>query len=67
MWLDGGVEREEYITLLQGLLSRDPGAVRDANRRLYAVVVDSPRYGAPGTVPPDNRREADLVLAELGN
>jgi hypothetical protein len=52
------VSRDEYVTLLRELLSRDPERIREANRRLYSHVVDG-----SGKLP--ESREADLALAEV--
>lgn len=47
--------RDAYRRLLAQVMSGDPDALREANRRLYRELVD----GGAG------RREADLVLAEV--
>ena len=59
------MSREEYVSCIQDLLSRDPARIRDANRRLFGAVVDSwPSHG-DSDVGQDAQRSADLVLAEV--
>lgn len=51
------MERDEYVSALRDLLSRDPARVRDANRVFFGALVAS--------TPNESNREADLVLAEV--
>lgn len=55
------LSRDEYVACLQGLLSRDPIRIRDANRVLFTAVVNYP----VGDSQSDPKRGADLVLAEV--
>jgi hypothetical protein len=53
------MERDDYVSALRDLLSRDPARIRDANRVFFSTLVGV--TAAPG----DASREADLVLAEV--
>lgn len=50
--------REAYIATIRDLISRDPDRIRNANRKLYETLVSSASQ---------NKREADLTLAEIAN
>lgn len=52
--------REQYVTIVRGLLSGDPKKVREANQELFREVV--PKEDGEVT-----RRSADLVLAEIAD